>query len=167
MPGQAIQQASSSRHATAPCARSRRKRHVVPLPQVVVDLLIEQRDAQANVKADAIYWEDHGYVFATRTGRPTTQRNAHRSWSRILERAGVEHRGMHHLRHTWITTLAEQGVHERTAQQLAGHADGRMTREIYTHVTDVMLREAADAIERVVGDVNGSPERVPSARFGR
>lgn len=66
---------------------------------------------------------------------------------------------MHHLRHTWITTLAELGVHERTAQQLAGHADGRMTREIYTHVTDIMLREAADAIERVVADVNGSPNR--------
>lgn len=59
---------------------------------------------------------------------------------------------------TWITTPAEQGVHERTAQQLAGHADGRMTREIYTHVTDTMLREAGDAIERVVADldVNGS-----------
>jgi integrase len=80
-------------------------------------------------------------VFATRTGRPTTQRNAHR--------------GIHHLRHTWITTLAEQGVHERTAQQLAGHADGRMTREIYTQVTDTMLREASDAIERLVADVNG------------
>ena len=37
-----------------------------------------------------------------------------------------------------------------------------MTREIYTHVTDTMLQEAADTIERAVGgtdadaDVNGS-----------
>jgi hypothetical protein len=53
-------------------------------------------------------------------------------------------------------------VDEHTAQQLAGHADGRMTREIYTHVTETMLKEAADTIERAVGgtdadaDPNGS-----------
>ena len=45
-----------------------------------------------------------------------------------------------------------------TAQQLAGHADGRMTREIYTHVTDTMLQEAADAIERAIGDAGADPE---------
>jgi hypothetical protein len=31
-----------------------------------------------------------------------------------------------------------------------------MTREIYTHVTDHMLQEAADAIERIMGD--GEPD---------
>jgi hypothetical protein len=33
-----------------------------------------------------------------------------------------------------------------------------MTREIYTHVTDTMLQEAAGAIERIMGDggTNGS-----------
>jgi hypothetical protein len=42
--------------------------------------------------------------------------------------AGVEHRGIHHLRHSFITTLAERGIHERSAQHLAGHEDSRMTR---------------------------------------
>jgi integrase len=145
-----------ARDSTLRPLKTKAARRAVPLPRAVVDLLTEYGDAQDKVRADAIYWEDHGYVFATRTGRPTTQRNAHRTWARVLERAEVEHRGIHHLRHTWITTLAEQGVHERTAQQLAGHADGRMTREIYTHVTDTMLREASDAIERLVADVNGA-----------
>jgi integrase len=133
-------------------------RRAVPLPRVMVELLARHRTEQEKLRADAIYWEDHGLVFTTRTGRPLSQRNVHRTLARILERAGVEHRGIHHLRHTWITTLAEQGVHERTAQQLAGHADGRMTREIYTHVTDTMLQEAADAIERAVGDAETDAE---------
>jgi integrase len=132
--------------------KTKAARRAVPLPRVMVELLIRHRTEQEKMRADAVYWEDHDLVFTTRTGRPISHRNVHRSWTRILERAGVEHRGIHHLRHTWITTLAEQGVHERTAQKLAGHADGRMTREIYTHVTDTMLQEAADAIENIMGD---------------
>ena len=65
----------------------------------------------------------------------------------LLGRGRVRRRGVGGGR-----AVREQGVHERTAQQLAGHADGRMTREIYTHVTDTMLQEAAGAIERIMGD---------------
>ena len=43
--------------------------------------------------------------------------------------------------------LAEEGAHERVAQQLAGHADSRTTRDLYTHVTGAMLAGAAEAIE--------------------
>jgi hypothetical protein len=66
------------------------------------------------------------------------------------------------MRHTFITTLTENGVHQRVAQQLAGHADSRMTKEVYTHVTDAMMRAAAEAIEpatdATVGSPGGSPD---------
>lgn len=65
----------------------------------------------------------------------------------------MAHRGVHHLRHAYVTMLAEQGVHERVAQQLAGHADSRVTREGYTHVTARMLDGAAEAIERPAADL--------------
>jgi integrase len=86
-------------------------------------------------------------------------RGAHRSWTRILRKAGVGHRGMHHLRQTFVTALAERGIPERAAQHLAGHADSRMTKEIYTHVTGSMLDHAAQVIDQAVTDVaqtNGS-----------
>jgi hypothetical protein len=99
--------------------------------------------------------------------------NARRSWNRILRTAGVEHRDIHHLRHAYVTMLAEQGVHERVAQQLAGHADARMTREIYTHVTAPMFDAAADAISQAVdgtfgssADANGSSDPEVGSRNG-
>jgi integrase len=67
---------------------------------------------------------------------------------------GVEHRGIHHLRHAFVTLLAEQGVHERVAQHLAGHADGRMTREVYTHVTRTMLDGGTAVVERAALDLH-------------
>jgi hypothetical protein len=39
-----------------------------------------------------------------------------------------------------------QGVPERVAQELAGHADSRMTREVCTHVTRRTREQAADAM---------------------
>jgi hypothetical protein len=55
---------------------------------------------------------------------------------------------------------------ERAAPHLAGHADSRMTRKIYTYVTDAMLEAAAEAIEAAAATVSddemgspiGSPE---------
>jgi hypothetical protein len=49
-------------------------------------------------------------------------------------------------------------VHEHVAQQLAGHADARMTREIYTHVTAPMFDAAANAIGRAVDGTFGSAD---------
>lgn len=128
---------------------------VLPLPQSTVDALEAHRERQEQERATAVGWEDWGLVIVTRTGGPVNHANARRSWNRILRRAGVEHRGIHHLRHAYVTMLAEHGVHERVAQQLAGHADARMTREIYTHVTAPMFDKAANAISHAVDDAFG------------
>jgi integrase len=141
-------------------------RRSLPLADSAVQVLRLHKAAQDAERKSAVYWEDHGLVFTTNTGRPVSHRNAHRSWTRIVKNAGVEHRGIHHMRHAFITTLAERDVHERTAQHLAGHEDGRMTREIYTHVTRTMLHRANAVIEdavsditrRVAGSLDGSPE---------
>lgn len=102
-----------------------------------------------------MYWEDHDLVHTINVGRPVGQRNAHRSWTRIVKAAGVEHRGIHHLRHAYGTTLAERRVHERVAQYLLGHADSRTTRQIYTHVSDPMMDGAIAAIAAVAEEVIG------------
>ena len=127
-------------------------------------MLREHQTRQAKQRDEADVLEVNDLIFTTRNGRPINQRNMQRTWRRITEQAGVEHRGIHHLRHTYGTTLAEHGVHERVAQQLLGHADSRTTREIYTHVSEKMMSEAAQAITDAVADVighraagNGSP----------
>jgi integrase len=139
---------------------------VLPLPQSTIDVLLAHREQQDRERAAATNWEDWGLVIATRNGRPVNHHNARRSWNRILHKAGVDHRGIHHMRHAYVTMLAEQGVHERVAQQLAGHADARMTREIYTHVTAPMFDKAANAIAQAVDDTFGSSDDAIGSRNG-
>lgn len=47
------------------------------------------------------------------------------------------------LRHTYCTDLQKKGVDIRTAQRLMGHADIRMTANVYTHVDTDAILEAA------------------------
>lgn len=51
------------------------------------------------------------------------------------------------LRHTFCTDLAKAGVDIRIAQRLMGHASITTTANIYTHIGDDDLREAAVALE--------------------
>ena len=46
--------------------------------------------------------------------------------------------------------LSEKGVDLKTAQYLLGHTDIKMTAEIYTHVTDKMLKDARDKNKRKI-----------------
>jgi integrase len=133
--------------------KSEAGKRVLPLPEFTVAALRVHRKAQERERADAAGWHDLDLVITTKTGRPVSHRNAHRSWTRILKNAGVGHRGIHHMRHAYGTSLAEIGVHERVAQYLLGHADSRVTKEIYQHVTGSMLDSAASAIDQAVADV--------------
>lgn len=136
-------------------------RRTIPLPARVTALLREHRKAQLQPSPTAAESHEIDLVFRTSVGTPFSQRNVLRVWERVLRRAGVQHRGFHHLRHTYGTSLAERGVHERVTQELMGHADSRTTREIYTHTTSRMVDAAAeavrDALDEVLDGASGSP----------
>lgn len=53
----------------------------------------------------------------------------------------------HDLRHSYCTMLYEAGVDVKTAQKWMGHADEKMTREIYTHLSEKMENTARKALE--------------------
>lgn len=51
----------------------------------------------------------------------------------------------HDMRHTFATMLYDAGVDEKTAQYLLGHADARITRELYTHLSERTKKASIDA----------------------
>jgi integrase len=56
------------------------------------------------------------------------------------------HFRVHDARHTGITLLLDAGAGPHETQQLARHADIRMTLEVYSHVRDGALRAAVERI---------------------
>jgi integrase len=68
-----------------------------------------------------------------------------RSFSRAVERAGLEDFHLHDLRHSFASAHALNGTQQRGLQALLRHKDTRMTMR-YSHLTDAYLRTAVNAV---------------------
>ena len=62
---------------------------------------------------------------------------------KALKKAGYGHIRLHDLRHTFATLKVMAGIDLRTLQELLGHTEFKTT-EIYAHVVDEHLAEAAE-----------------------
>lgn len=120
---------------------------VLPLVGLARAALEVVRDHQAEQSATAgSDWNDTGYVFTTRTGRPVDPRNLSRSFDRIVADTGLPAIVFHDLRRTTATLLKSLGVPARDAQTILGHANITVTLGIYSEVFDT---EVATALGRV------------------
>ncbi len=54
----------------------------------------------------------------------------------------------HDFRHSYCTMLYEIGIDIKTAQAWMGHADEAMTRQIYTHLSDVQLVKSTELLHK-------------------
>jgi hypothetical protein len=81
------------------------------LPERAVTLLTEHQRAQQREREMAgNRWADHGFVFASETGRPVDPRADNREWSELLAAAHVREARLHDARHTAATVLLVLGV---------------------------------------------------------
>ncbi len=88
------------------------------------------------------------YVLAGRHGSYYSRNTFVWQLQRAQVAAGLEPSGPHILRHTFCSHLVLRGVHARTIQKLAGHAD-LSTTEAYMHLISEVEE---DAIRRLRGD---------------
>lgn len=135
--------------------KSRTSRRTVPLPGVCVDALRRHRRRQLEERIAAPEpWEDHDFVFTDIQGRPIDRTSASAHFRRLQKRAGVSHHRLYDCRHTAATFLLVQGVAPRVVMEVLGHSSYSLTMDTYTHVMPVLLREAADAMDRSFGRAN-------------
>jgi len=90
-------------------------------------------------------------LFVSEEGKELTPPHIRVSLREVAAKSGIDrHVTPHMLRHTCATRWLEAGLDIRFVQKLLGH-HSISTTEIYTHVSDVNLREA---LARVVGRQN-------------
>jgi integrase len=74
----------------------------------------------------------------------------------LLDRANLPRMRFHDLRHSCASLLLAQRVPARVVMETLGHSRISVTLDTYTHVMPALQRDAADAIDRVLG---GEQER--------
>ena len=84
----------------------------------------------------------HDHLIQNSRGRPASTASIRRRVRALAETAGLSRKVTPHmLRHTAATSLLEAGVDIRLVQRLLGH-HSISTTQIYTHVSDAMLKAA-------------------------
>ncbi|MFD5436626.1 tyrosine-type recombinase/integrase [Kitasatospora sp. NPDC127067] len=128
-----------------------RRTRAIPLPAMCIAPLRWRRFQQAKQREDAgREWEDTGYVFSTRTGRPIEPRNLSRSFERIGADAGLPRIRLHDTRHGCATILFAAGVAPRVVMEILGHSQIAVTMNVYTHVSEETRREALGHMDRLL-----------------
>ena len=127
--------------------KTAKSRRVLPIPAPLIPLLRDHRDRQTKERvAHTDVWHDTGLVFTTAMGTGIEPRNALRSFHAVCQRAGLERRRLHDLRHTAVTALLAQGVSMRVISELLGHSQMATTADLYGHILSETLADATDRL---------------------
>ena len=125
---------------------------MLPLPGPVAAALRAFRARQAAEKlAAGPDYTDSGYVARRRGRRAVAHR---RPAARGLRADGAGRRRrvrLYDARHACLTFLAASGVPDVVVSAWAGHADLSLAKREYVHPTAEHLREASDALARLLG----------------
>jgi integrase len=126
--------------------KSAKSRRTITLPRIVLDALKDHRAsmlAEGNIIAT---------IFCTRTGQYISRSNlACQVFKPLLKRAALPAIRFHDLRHTHATQLLSQGQSVKAVSQRLGHANVKITLEVYAHVLPGDDQKLADSMNRLLG----------------
>jgi integrase len=133
--------------------KTERGRRQISIPRSLAEALqaLRRRQDEAKRKAGRLY-EDHGFVFANRWGRPIYPRQFIRHVFKVaLAKAGLPKAiRLYDLRHTSATLLLKAGEHIKMVSERLGHASVSITLEVYIHVLPGMQEGAASRIDALL-----------------
>lgn len=133
--------------------KTKGSRRQIDLAGRAVTALRRHKVAQAEERLEmGPSWQDQGLVFPNEVGKLHDGRNIlARSFRPLLKRADLPEIRFHDLRHTSATLLMAEGIHPKVVSERLGHSQISTTLDLYSHVTPTMQRQAADALDAVLG----------------
>ena len=129
-------------------------RRTISLPAGLIPALRTHRTRQIEERlALGEKWKGEGWrlVFTSTIGTPLDPRNLTDRYKALLERAGLPAIRFHDLRHSCASLLIAQGVPMEIVKETLGHSQISLTINTYVHMLPETQRQAADAMDRLVG----------------
>ena len=128
--------------------KTKKSRRTVRITPQAVEALNGHRAKQSEeMLTSGSLYQEQGLVFAGTGGgliNPSNLRQ--RSFTPLLEHAGLPRITFNDLRHTCASLLFQKNVHPKFVQELLGHASVAITLDTYSHMLPGMGSQAADAM---------------------
>ena len=107
-------------------------RRTVPLSAMAKDAIQRAKDQVArDRKAAGDGYESFDLLFATESGKPSTQSNVHRALRSALDELKIPPASVHDLRRTFLTRLARVESRPQVLKSIAGHTSLSTTMQFY------------------------------------
>lgn len=132
----------------------------MPLVGHSLDVILAERERQ----------EEEGYenplnlVFLNAWGRPFDPKYVNKALHEVLDAAGLPRTGMHSLRHSAATFMLMAGLNLHQVSRYLGHSQIALTSNLYGHVLDGPMREAA---QRLQDAYSAEPKKKATSVRGR
>lgn len=138
--------------------KTKKSIRVVPVDEELLQMLKKHKVRQAKIRLkfrkEFADYHNGNFVFCRDNGYPFASRSVYDRTIRLCKKSGVSKiEGPHILRHTHITMMTQAGVDLDTIMNKVGHEDSRTTKNIYTHITKKMKKDATEQVHNRFGDL--------------
>ncbi len=120
------------------------RRSIKNLP-AIQKILKKQRELSARFKSD--------YVFVNTHGRVINQDKMRQLWERTEKKAGIEHRRMYELRHTFASWALAAGEQPGWVAKTLGHSDLTMVYTVYARYIPSLKKDDGGRFEKLYSKV--------------
>ena len=128
-------------------------RTITPAASALAELKKQKaQQAKLQIKAGPLWDNPHRLVFTDEIGGPLYHTRTERSFSKILDAAGLSGVRFHDLRHTYAVNAIRAGDDIKTIQCNLGHATAAFTLDRYGHFTEQMKQDSAARMETFIKD---------------
>src|SRR3989440_6423880 len=123
--------------------KTKNSRRSVIITPFALEALKEHRVRQLEAKLKTgASWQEHDYVFCTLHGTHLGPNHVVEEFNLLLKQAELPDIRFHDLRHSAATLLLSLGIHPKVVQELLGHTQISITKDVYSHVLPGMQQDA-------------------------
>ena len=128
--------------------KTRKSKRKIIVDEDVIQALVDHKTAQTNVIEQLGHdYYNNDFIFAKterQYGYPIVIKTVQLRMARLFAIAGLNlDLTPHSLRHTHTSLLTEAGVSLEQIMDKLGHSDDQITKNVYIHVTQDMIKEAS------------------------
>jgi integrase len=124
-------------------------KRIVQLGPETIRLLAEHRKNQ-DVERLRSDWQEFDLVFPSMVGTPTSRRNLHKFFKRLLKKSDLPDIRFHDLRHSAATLMLQNNIPLIVVSRRLGHSKPSITLDIYGHYLPGMQDEVAKLMDEIV-----------------
>lgn len=126
------------------------------LPEYCRRALVVHRGKQAErrLQMGPIY-QDHDLVVTGIDGSPIRPSRASCRFGQITKELGMKDVTLHVLRHSFASLALQTGANLKTLQTVLGHANSKITLDVYAHLLGGEQEEVAQRLDEVLGKAVG------------